>query len=160
VSTHEGGGLDLVDDAEPSWWRAGDLPAGLPHPERVWRWWREQGADPPSETARQARHRQIEQQNTDSNGDRGVGHPSSQPPVAPSHRERESLSDEMAVGNTNVADEAPAAENGSSTRGNGTHVALSGGTARNGAQVSADVANDDLEDGNSGSSDNSTAHAF
>jgi hypothetical protein len=33
------GGLDLVSDAEPSWWRKDDLLIGFPRPEQVRRWW-------------------------------------------------------------------------------------------------------------------------
>lgn len=36
----EGGMLDLVADAEPSWWRGGEeLLAGFPRPEQVRAWW-------------------------------------------------------------------------------------------------------------------------
>ena len=52
-------GLDLVADAEPSWWRKDDLLIGFPRPEQVWRWWEEAHAAP--ESARQARHPQVEQ---------------------------------------------------------------------------------------------------
>jgi hypothetical protein len=88
---------------------AGDLSAGLPHPERVWQWWREQGADI-LDTAHHARHGQNGRQTTDRYGSEGVGHPSSQPPTATSHRERDGLSDGVAGDDINVADKAPAGE--------------------------------------------------
>jgi len=37
----EGGMLDLMADAEPSWWNDDDLLEGFPRPEQVWRWWEE-----------------------------------------------------------------------------------------------------------------------
>jgi hypothetical protein len=45
------GGLDLVADAEPSWWQKGDLLLGFPRPEQVLRWW-EEGGYSASESAR------------------------------------------------------------------------------------------------------------
>ena len=52
----ESGMLDLVADAEPSWWNDDDLLDGFPHPEKVWRWWKEEGRSapecPPSPPAR------------------------------------------------------------------------------------------------------------
>jgi hypothetical protein len=35
----EKGGLMLVEGAEPSWWRQGDLLKGLPNPDEVEEWW-------------------------------------------------------------------------------------------------------------------------
>ena len=35
----EKGGLMLVEGAEPSWWRQGDLLKGLPKPDEVKEWW-------------------------------------------------------------------------------------------------------------------------
>jgi hypothetical protein len=49
------GGLDLVSDAEPSWWRKDDLLVGFPRPEQVNRWWQERETSS-SESARQTRH--------------------------------------------------------------------------------------------------------
>jgi hypothetical protein len=81
-----------------------------------------------------------------------------------SHRERDGLSDEVAVGNTSVADEAPAGANGSGTRRIATRMALSdvsGNAGRNGAVGPAYVTNDDgSEGGNAVSSDDTTACAF
>lgn len=54
----ESGMLDLVADAEPSWWNDDDLLEGFPHPEQVWRWWEEKVSAP--ESARHARHLEVE----------------------------------------------------------------------------------------------------
>jgi hypothetical protein len=35
----DGGGLALVNDAEPSWWERGDALVGFPRPEEVRAWW-------------------------------------------------------------------------------------------------------------------------
>ena len=64
------GGLDLVVDAVPSWWHKGDLLIGFPHPEQVWRWWKEHTA---SETARQPRHTADAVHNADTYAENGVG---------------------------------------------------------------------------------------
>jgi DNA primase len=39
VETEEG--LNLVADAEPSWWQKGNVMAGIPTPDEVERWWRD-----------------------------------------------------------------------------------------------------------------------
>jgi hypothetical protein len=39
VEEGRGGGLRLVDHAEPSWWAKGDALAGFPKPEQVREWW-------------------------------------------------------------------------------------------------------------------------
>ena len=39
----EGGGLALVNDAEPSWWERGDALVGFPRPEEVRAWWSNAG---------------------------------------------------------------------------------------------------------------------
>jgi hypothetical protein len=54
--------LDLVADAEPSWWNDDDLLEGFPHPEQVWRWWEEKESQPAQESTRQARHSGDEDQ--------------------------------------------------------------------------------------------------
>lgn len=54
------GGLDLVADAAPSWWRKADLLIGFPRPEQVWRWWKEDSPLAP-ESARQTRYPQEEE---------------------------------------------------------------------------------------------------
>jgi hypothetical protein len=75
------GGLDLVSDAEPSWWRKDDLLVGFPRPEQVQRWWEESGCSPP-ESARQARQPTGEDHNPDTYTETAVGHPNRQPPNA------------------------------------------------------------------------------
>jgi hypothetical protein len=46
VCEPNGGGLALVEGAEPSWWERGDILAGFPKPEQVQAWW-EGEEDPP-----------------------------------------------------------------------------------------------------------------
>lgn len=75
------GGLDLVSDAEPSWWRKDDLLVGFPRPEQVRRWWEEMGWFSP-ETARHARQPAGENHNPDTYAESPVGHPARQPPNA------------------------------------------------------------------------------
>ena len=45
-----GGGLGLVEDAEPSWWEKGDVLAGFPRPEQVRSWWEGDDGPPDPET--------------------------------------------------------------------------------------------------------------
>jgi hypothetical protein len=45
VEEGRGGGLRLVDHAEPSWWGKGDALAGFPKPEQVWQWWHGEGTE-------------------------------------------------------------------------------------------------------------------
>ena len=54
----DSGMLDLVADAEPSWWSGEGLLEGFPRPEQVWRWWEQSDkqSDFAPETARQLRH--------------------------------------------------------------------------------------------------------
>jgi len=46
----EGGGLALVEGAEPSWWEKGHVLAGFPKPEQVQAWWNDDDAPPDPET--------------------------------------------------------------------------------------------------------------
>jgi len=75
------GGLDLVSDAEPSWWRKDDLLVGFPRPEQVRHWWEERECSS-RESARQARRPTEEGNNPDTCADPAVGHPTRQPPNA------------------------------------------------------------------------------
>jgi hypothetical protein len=65
------GGLDLVADAEPSWWHKGDLLVGFPRPEQVWRWWKECRLVP--ETARQSRQPTGKPHDADTYAENAVG---------------------------------------------------------------------------------------
>jgi hypothetical protein len=67
------GGLDLVSDADPSWWRKDDLLVGFPRPEQVGRWW-EEGGYSSAESARQARQPTGEERDRDSYAEDAVGH--------------------------------------------------------------------------------------
>jgi hypothetical protein len=82
------GGLDLVSDAEPSWWRKDDLLVGFPRPEQVNRWWQERGSTSP-ESARQARQPREGGHNPDTYAENAVGHPIRQPPSATRQSRRE-----------------------------------------------------------------------
>lgn len=82
------GGLDLVSDAEPTWWRKDDLLVGFPRPEQVYRWWQERGFSSP-ESARQARQPTGEGHNPDTYAGNAVGDPTRQPPNATRHARQE-----------------------------------------------------------------------
>lgn len=74
----DGGGLDLVSGAEPSWWGKTDLLAGFPRPAQVRLWWENHSSVPDS--ARQARHPEESRKDPHSYGENGVGHPTRQGP--------------------------------------------------------------------------------
>ena len=82
------GGLDLVSDAEPSWWRKDDLLVGFPRPEQVYRWWQEEGHFPPK-SARHARQPTEEGHDPDTYTENAVGRPTRQPPNATRQASRE-----------------------------------------------------------------------
>ena len=73
------GGLDLVADALPSWWRKDDLLVGFPRPEQVRRWWEEINISSPK-TARQPRHPTDEASNPYTYAEKSVGRPTRQAP--------------------------------------------------------------------------------
>jgi hypothetical protein len=98
------GGLDLVSDAEPSWWRKDDLLVGFPCPEQVYRWWQERGSTTP-ESARQARQLTKEGHNFDAYAENTVGHPTRQPPNATRQSRRE-RKDEGVSGTVSATSEA------------------------------------------------------
>ena len=100
------GGLDLVSDAEPSWWRKDDLLVGFPRPEQVCRWWQERGSSSP-ESARQSRQPTGEDHNSDTYAENSVGHPTRQPPNATRHSRRE-REDEGVSGRVSAASDAEA----------------------------------------------------
>jgi hypothetical protein len=74
----EGGGLDLVADAEPSWWRKGDALVDFPRPEQVRGWWNARDQVAP-ESARHTRHPANEADALDTYAKDGVGQPTRQP---------------------------------------------------------------------------------
>jgi hypothetical protein len=98
------GGLDLVSDAEPSWWRKDDLLVGFPRPEQVYRWWQERGSSSP-ESARQSRQPTAEGHRSDTYAENAVGHPTRQPPSATRQSRRE-RKDEVVSGTVSAASEA------------------------------------------------------
>ena len=67
------GGLDLVSDADPSWWRKDDLLVGFPRPEQVGRWWEERGCSSP-ESARHARQHTSADHEAHTHAENAVGH--------------------------------------------------------------------------------------
>jgi len=75
----EGGCLDLVAGAEPSWWRKGDVLVGFPRPEQVKGWWAEQGLRSESQSTRQARQPQVDVENGLGYAENAVGHPTRHP---------------------------------------------------------------------------------
>ncbi len=108
----EDGGLTLVADAKPDWWRKGDeMLAGFPRPEQVRRWWGENEV-PGSKSARHARHPQDETLEADTYAQSGGGQPNRHRPDATRHPENGDSSGGVAGEKTAVADEVPASENG------------------------------------------------
>jgi hypothetical protein len=107
----EDGGLTLVADAKPDWWRKGDeLLAGFPRPEQVHIWW---GGDTGVETARHARHPREEERNADTYAQNGGELASRHPSDAARHPDDAPTLEDVVGEETAVADEVPASENGS-----------------------------------------------
>jgi len=104
----ESGMLDLVADAEPSWWNDDDLLEGFPHPEQVWRWWEEKESYPVPESARHAHHPDDEDQEPLRYAENPGGHPTRQASATTRHTED---MHPLAGQETAVADEAPASKN-------------------------------------------------
>jgi hypothetical protein len=103
----ESGMLDLVTDAEPSWWHKEDLLEGFPRPEQVWRWWEEKVSLRAPESARHTRHFEDESHNGLSHAENPGGHSTHRPSATTRHFEDEGL---LAGVETAVADEPPASE--------------------------------------------------
>ena len=109
----EDGGLTLVAEAKPDWWRKGDeLLAGFPRPEQVRTWWLERGAHPASKSARHARHPHNEEQDADTYAESGGGQSTRQPHDATRHPDNDGAVGDVAGVKTAVADEVPARERG------------------------------------------------
>jgi len=102
----ESGMLDLVADAEPSWWNDDDLLDGFPHPEKVWRWWKEEGRSAP-ESARQARQLDDEARKQLTDTEKSGGHSTRRSSATIRHGD---VSCPVADGEAAVADETPATE--------------------------------------------------
>jgi hypothetical protein len=102
----ESGMLDLVADAEPSWWNDDDLLEGFPHPEKVWRWWKDEGRSAP-EPPRQALQLDDEARKQLTHTGNSGGHPARHSPATIRHAE-ETCS--VADGEVAVADKTPATE--------------------------------------------------
>ncbi len=111
----EGGGLDLVAEAEPSWWRKGDEPlVGFPTPEHVRQWYESRRRSSAPQSARQDRHlenvKQIIDTSTQNPGGYHIRHPNSTGRHL-NHPKTTSL--DSAGTDTSAADEAPATGHGS-----------------------------------------------
>jgi hypothetical protein len=104
------GGLDLVADANPSWWRKGDALVGFPRPEQVRRWW-EEGVDSASESARQARHPDNEGQDPHTYAENVVGHATRQSPDGARNPNDHGEDVRVSGGQTPVSDTVPDSEN-------------------------------------------------
>jgi hypothetical protein len=103
----ESGMLDLVTDAEPSWWNDDDLLEGFPHPEQVWRWWEEKEFPLVPESAPHARHTKDEGQEPRSDAENPGGHSTRHPSATTRHPEDEGL---LAGIDTGLADASSASE--------------------------------------------------
>lgn len=112
----EDGLLTLVADAEPSWWRKGDLLVGFPRPEQVWQWWGEKVPPSAPKTTRHDRHIQDGSQEAQSNAENGGGHPTRHPLTttrqADTEREQEGVDKVVAGRKTVLADHSPDGKNG------------------------------------------------
>jgi hypothetical protein len=104
------GGLDLVSDAEPSWWRKDDLLVGFPRPEQVWRWW-EEGGYSSAESARQARQPTGEGRDPDTYAENAVGHATRQEENASRQPDAPADSGSVSGADDAVSDEKPDSEN-------------------------------------------------
>jgi hypothetical protein len=104
------GGLDLVSDAEPSWWRKDDLLVGFPRPELVGRWWEEGGYSSP-ESARHARQPTGEDRNRDTYAENAVGHATRQEENASRQPDAPEDSGSVSGADDAVSDEKPDSEN-------------------------------------------------
>ena len=100
------GGLDLVSDAEPSWWRKDDLLVGFPRPEQVWRWW-EEGGYSSAESPRQARQPTGEVRGRDTYVENAVGHATRQEENASRQSDAPADSRNMSGADGAVSDEKP-----------------------------------------------------
>jgi DNA primase len=114
------GGLDLVVDAEPSWWHKGDLLVGFPRPEQVRRWWEETTLGPDS--PRHARHPEGKAPTSDTSAEKPVGPPARQ--HSPSTRQ--STTEEVSGDKISVSDGEPDNKIGLDKRRNGDRGLLSG----------------------------------
>jgi hypothetical protein len=104
------GGLDLVADAEPSWWRKGDALVGFPRPEQVRRWW-EGGVGSASESARQARHPNDVGQEAHTYAENSVGQTTRQSPDGARHADQNGAKTGVSGGETAVSVAEPDSEN-------------------------------------------------
>lgn len=115
-------GLDLVSDAEPSWWRKGDLLIGFPRPEQVRRWWEEGGVSSPK-SARHARHAQDEDGNPPTYAEKPVGYPTRQPTTTARHSAN---GNRVSGGKRPVSDKTPDTEDGLSKPKSASNDPVSG----------------------------------
>ena len=122
----EGGGLNLVADAEPSWWQKDDLLVGFPRPEQVWRWWEEKDPHCTAEATRQPRRPDDEGSDPLGCAQEGVGMGTRQRTDATRQAADGGVSDSQAP----ASDEMPDSENPvgkPDSNGHGPASGLSGG---------------------------------
>ena len=108
----EDGGLALVAEANPDWWRKGELLDGFPRPEQVRTWWTENNGGPDPESARQARHQHEEARDPVTYAEYGGGTSNCHASDATRQPGSTHPSGDVAGGTTAMADEVPASENG------------------------------------------------
>ncbi|PLS82604.1 MAG: hypothetical protein CYG60_24065 [Actinobacteria bacterium] len=118
----EGGGVDLVADAEPSWWQKDDLLVGFPRPEQVWRWWEGKNSRCNAEPSRQARHSYYKDSNPLSYPQNSVGLGTRQQADAA----RQVAGDEVSGGQIPLSDEIPDSENPTNKPTSNGHRPVSG----------------------------------
>ena len=138
----ESGMLDLVADAEPSWWNDDDLLEGFPHPEKVWRWWEGKEHHCAPESARHARHPDAKAREPRRYAEGPGGHLTRQPSATISHTDN---ARPVAGREAAAADKAPAAENGAGkpiSNGSGELAGVAGASEHNSEKTSGNGSRD------------------
>ncbi len=136
----ESGMLDLVADAEPSWWHKDDLLEGFPRPEQVWRWWEEKESRSSTEPARHTRHPEHESLNPPTSAEKDGGHAIRHWPSGTRHPENGDSKEVLAGTEAVVADDLPATEKPvvkPDSNGHGVVAGVAGGFGGKAANVSA-----------------------
>ena len=95
--------MNLVVDADPSWWQKDDLLVGFPRPEQVWKWW-EEDSHYAAESARQARRHEDEASDPPGYAQRGVGHPTRQETDADRHLANVTVSGDQTALSVDILD--------------------------------------------------------
>ena len=117
----DGGGLDLVSGAEPSWWSKEDLLVGFPRPNQVSLWWEERF--PGGKSTRQARQADRAGHDPHTHAENGVGHPIRQAPDTTRHRHDHA---EVSGRESPVSGEDPDSKNGLGMPKTGPNELLAG----------------------------------